>query len=59
MFAVRMLFDAWAELPEFTNMPMDAKIAVRALCTQPLFSEVSAFDVLNWHPVTGVSNEHE
>ena len=59
MFAVRVLYAAWAELPEFTNMPMDAKIAVRALCTQPLFSEVSAFDVLNWHPVTGVSNEHE
>ncbi len=59
MFAVRVLYAAPSLLYEFRNVNIDAIAAVRALCTQPTISEVSAFDVLNWHPVTGVSNEHE
>lgn len=59
MFAVRVLYAATTLLHEFSIVGIDAIAAVRALCTQPLFSEVSAFDVLNWHPVTGVNNELE
>ena len=59
MFAVRVLYAAPSLLYEFRSVNIDAIAAVRALCTQPLFSEVSAFDTLNWRPVSGVSNEHE